>query len=150
MKLWLAVAVIAVAALTATAEQVQAFPSTPGFFRTPSGNIQCYGSGSSGFVQCGIKSGFKPRPPRKGPTCTFPDRIGLNAAGRSRLGPSICPGEDGGDSGPYAPDSVSRVLGYGKTWSGGGIRCTSALTGLTCRNKSGHGFFLSRARWRTF
>jgi hypothetical protein len=42
------------------------------------------------------------------------------------------------------------VLGYGKTWSGGGLRCTSAFKGLTCRNKSGHGFFLSRAHWRSF
>jgi len=43
---------------------------------------------------------------------------------------------------------VARVLDYGTTWSGGGVRCTSAATGLTCRNRSGHGFFLSRERWR--
>jgi Family of unknown function (DUF6636) len=43
-----------------------------------------------------------------------------------------------------------RVLGYGTTWSGGGLRCTSAVNGLICRNKSGHGFFLSRERWRAF
>ena len=125
--------------------------STPGYFRTPSGNIQCYGrSTGPSFVHCGIKSGFKPAPPRRGPTCTDVDRISLGATGRSRLGPSICPGEDGGDSGPYAPTSVSRVLGYGKTWRGGVISCTSTVAGLTCRNKSGHGFFLSRARWRAF
>ncbi|HWL33262.1 MAG TPA: DUF6636 domain-containing protein [Gaiellaceae bacterium] len=126
-------------------------PLTSGFFRTPSGNIQCYGSGKSpGFVHCGIKTGFKPPPPRRGPACTHIDRISLGGTGRTSLGRSICPGEDGGDSGPYAPYSVSRVLGYGKTWSGGGISCTSAVAGLTCRNKSGHGFFLSRARWRSF
>jgi hypothetical protein len=42
------------------------------------------------------------------------------------------------------------VLGHGKTWSGNGLRCTSAVKGLTCRNKSGHDFFLSRAHWRAF
>jgi hypothetical protein len=42
------------------------------------------------------------------------------------------------------------VLGYGRTWRVGGIRCASAPSGLTCRNKTGRGFFLSRERWRTF
>jgi hypothetical protein len=40
------------------------------------------------------------------------------------------------------------VLGYGKAWKGGGLRCVSAFTGLTCKNKNGHGFYLSRRRWR--
>ena len=51
----------------------------------------------------------------------------------------------------YVGDCVARVLAYGMTWSGGGgLRCRSAETGLTCRNASGHGFFLSRERWRSF
>jgi hypothetical protein len=45
---------------------------------------------------------------------------------------------------------VARVLAYGKTWAGEGLRCTSAEIGLTCRNRDGHGFFLSRERWRAF
>jgi hypothetical protein len=32
----------------------------------------------------------------------------------------------------------------------GGFRCTSAAVGLTCKNASAHGFFLSRERWRIF
>ncbi len=44
----------------------------------------------------------------------------------------------------------ARVLAYGTTWAGGGLRCASAETGLTCRNRDGHGFFLSRERWRAF
>jgi hypothetical protein len=39
-------------------------------------------------------------------------------------------------------------LAYGRTYAWHGIRCTSARTGLTCRNLSGHGFFLSRQRQR--
>jgi hypothetical protein len=34
-------------------------------------------------------------------------------------------------------------LGYGKTWSAYGFSCHSAKSGLTCQNRSGHGFFLS-------
>jgi Family of unknown function (DUF6636) len=41
-------------------------------------------------------------------------------------------------------------LAYGKSYAWHGIRCSSAATGLTCRNRSGHGFFLSGARQRTF
>lgn len=37
-----------------------------------------------------------------------------------------------------------KVLGYGETWSLGSISCSSDMNGLTCRNKEGHGFFLSR------
>jgi Family of unknown function (DUF6636) len=39
-------------------------------------------------------------------------------------------------------------LGYGRSYSWHGIRCASRTTGLTCRNRSGHGFFLSRQRQR--
>jgi Family of unknown function (DUF6636) len=44
-----------------------------------------------------------------------------------------------------------RTLGYGKTLRRGFFRCTSRQAGLTCRSlNSRHGFFLSRARQRTF
>ena len=42
------------------------------------------------------------------------------------------------------------TLAYGRTWSWHGFRCNSATTGLTCRNTSGHGFFLSRESQRVF
>ena len=37
-----------------------------------------------------------------------------------------------------------KILGYGESWSLGGVSCTSDRNGLTCRNKDGRGFFLSR------
>ncbi len=43
-----------------------------------------------------------------------------------------------------------RVLGYGETWSLGSISCSSDMNGLTCRNKEGHGFFLSRKSQAVF
>jgi hypothetical protein len=123
-----------------------------GWFKTPSGNIECgyeYGEGPTS-LQCGIKSGLKPPPPRRGPTCAQSNRVILGATGRPATGRSICPGEDESDAGPFAGEAAARVLGYGHMWTHGGIRCTSAFGGLTCRNESRHGFFLSRARWRAF
>jgi hypothetical protein len=120
-------------------------------FRTPSGNIVCQYLPASeafprAFLECVIKSKLRPAPPRR--SCQeggyAGDRVNLYATGRVSV-PSCA-----GDYGAYLYVDVARVLGYGKTWSAGGFSCTSAITGLTCRNKSGHGFFLSREHWRAF
>ena len=42
------------------------------------------------------------------------------------------------------------VLRYGRSIGWPGIRCASRRRGLTCRNLSSHGFFLSRERQRIF
>ena len=42
------------------------------------------------------------------------------------------------------------VLRYGRRWRWHGIVCTSRRVGLTCRNRSRHGWFLSRERQRIF
>ena len=49
-----------------------------------------------------------------------------------------------------ALDPRSPVLAYGKTRSFGSMRCTSRMTGFTCKNRDGHGFKLSRERQRLF
>jgi hypothetical protein len=123
-----------------------------GYFKSPSGNIVCaHAKGSAGVVvECGIHSGLKPKPPYNA-SCRASgldhnaDRISLAATGRTPY-PRAC----SGDAGPFVGQSIARVLAYGKTWSRAGISCRSAFTGMTCRNRSGHGFFLSRARWRRF
>jgi hypothetical protein len=124
-----------------------------GHFKSPSGNIVCVYTtrGSPAVVECGIRTGLKPKPPYT-PRCRElrldhnADRIGLSATG-GRPRPPAC----SGDAGPYVGSGSARVLGYGKTWSGrGGLSCRSAFAGMTCRNPRGHGFFLSRERWRTF
>jgi hypothetical protein len=99
--------------LLAAAPAVEAAPALKsGYFRTPSGNIQCdyVYPGRYTYVRCGINRGFKPPPPRRGPSCTPIDRIGLNPTGGVRIGESTCPGEDTLDSGPYAPPSRSQAV----------------------------------------
>jgi Family of unknown function (DUF6636) len=124
-----------------------------GYLRAPSGNIQCewgYGGSSKPWVRCGIRSGLKPPPPSRGPGCVQRPWYVMSPTGPASLGPSICPGEDEGDSGPFADSRTAKLLPYGKTWSAAGMSCASAVAGLTCRNRSRHGWFLSRARSRRF
>jgi hypothetical protein len=122
-------------------------PVGNGYFKTPSGNIVC--SYTRTLVGCAIKSGLKPAPPAA-PGCSPSNQVFLRTTGRAQTGASTCPGGSV-IPGPVAGESVALVLAYGKTWRGSdGLRCASAFTGLTCRNKSGHGFFLSRETWRSF
>jgi Family of unknown function (DUF6636) len=43
-----------------------------------------------------------------------------------------------------------HVLPYGRTWRFRAFTCVSRRTGLTCRNRAGHGLFLSRESYRLF
>jgi hypothetical protein len=47
-------------------------------------------------------------------------------------------------------DPRAPVLAYGRTRSFGSMRCTSRMSGMTCKNRDGHGFALSRERQRLF
>jgi hypothetical protein len=124
--------------------------SVLGSFKTPSGNIICvysYGGGVTENIECGIKSGLKPPPAHvncHGAGDFTNQRISLRATGRASY--VTC----AGDPGPFASQNSAHVLNYGKKWSHGPISCSSATNGLTCTNKSGHGFFLSRAHSRRF
>jgi len=120
-------------------------------FKTPSGNIVCeYPPGKEQVpaIVCGIESGLKPPPSRSAPACEHLDYVGnrvfLTATGHAR--PISC----AGDAGPFAFLDSAWVLKYSKSWRGDGFVCTSRTSGLTCRNRRGHGFFLSRAHWHPF
>jgi hypothetical protein len=65
----------------------------------------------------------------------YGDSYELPKTGRTIV---VCHGDTALD--PHAP-----ALAYGKTWQQAGLKCTSKTVGLRCTNKSGHGFFLSRA-----
>jgi hypothetical protein len=99
-------------------------------FQTPSRNIACLYSSSGGpgpFLRC--------------------DVLSLNDTGffldRRHRGRRI-----------HVTDSVvkrgARVVRYGTSVEYGPFRCASRRTGLTCKSRSRHGFFLSRRRQRTF
>jgi uncharacterized protein DUF6636 len=107
-------------------------------FRTPSSNIGCVFSSDPSlggtYLRCDILSGLNPKPRR---ACQL-DLTGYQMApkGRSSV---VCAGDT-------AVDRRAHALRYGSKWSRGGFTCTSRKAGLRCRNRSGHGFFLSRAR----
>jgi hypothetical protein len=107
-------------------------------FRTPSANIGCaYGAGGGrASLRCDILSGLKPRPP-KPRRCELDWGFGyaLSTIGRAQ---TVCAGDT-------AVDRRARVLRYGQRWSRSGFTCVSSFAGLRCTNRSGHGFFLSRA-----
>jgi hypothetical protein len=109
-------------------------------FRTPSSNIGCAFSSEPGrvgpYLRCDILSGLKPKPRRpKGCTLDWTFGFELNRTGRAR---TVCAGDT-------AVNRHAKVLRYGHKWSASGFSCTSRRTGLRCKNRSGHGFSLSRA-----
>jgi hypothetical protein len=114
----------------------------PGFvgFRTPSRNIVCgrlpAAYGSPEVLRCDIFSGLRPRPAR---ACEL-DWTGLSMRATRRAAPTC--------AGDTVNDPSFRVLPYGRTWSKGSFTCLSSRVGVSCANRAGYGFFLSRESWR--
>ena len=110
-------------------------------FKTPSGNIGCIYSDGPHYLRCDIRSGLKPAP-RHPAACRedYGDSLSMNATSRTRL---VCHGDT-------ALEPRARVVAYGGSIRVGPFTCTSRTTGLTCTNRSGHGWFLSRERYRLF
>jgi hypothetical protein len=136
-------ALAACAALAAAGARAGTLP-----FKTPSGSDVCetfLGPGPA-FLECGVVNAeLVPPPPRPSASACG----GLDFAGdRIRLGPSGRPyGFCAGDPGVLAQTAGARILAYGSSTAAGPFRCTSARAGLTCRNRSGHGFVLDGSRW---
>lgn len=106
--------------------------SADAFFKTPSGNILCQQVNSKRWVECSVASS------RHGSSLTV---YYVRRAGGARTFRS------GGNPAFEVP-----TLRYGrrKHLLNGGVVCTSRKSGLTCRNRSGHGFVLSAERQRRF
>jgi Family of unknown function (DUF6636) len=112
-------------------------------FATPSGNISCFASaGQHGFVECAIKSGLVPPPPRDG--CDL-EQPGLSLSSTGPAKPTCR-----SDPSPAWFDKQIPTLPYGTTWAGFGVSCLSESTGLRCTNRDGRGFLLAREQWSTF
>jgi hypothetical protein len=111
-------------------------------FRTPSKNIACAYSpaefGHAATLRCDILSGLKPQPQKR---CEL-DWVGAVMTRRGKAHP-LCAGDT-------VHDKRAPILRYGQTWKHRGFGCRSRRIGLKCRNRAGHGFFLSRQRWRTW
>ena len=109
-------------------------------FKSPSGNILCYGDDDS--VECRIVNKTNKTTLSKPKDCELDwgDGFGVSKTGRAYL---TCYG-----------DALSAfemsVLAYGKTIKGKGWQCTSAKTGMTCKNSQGHGFTLRRNKQTLF
>jgi hypothetical protein len=132
-----AAAVVALAAAASISAQTATYVP----FRTPSGNIACAASDAPVALRCDIRSGLRPTPPRRS-NCPvdFGDSVGMGKRGRPYL---VCHGDT-------VIDPRARVVRYGSSIRVLGFKCTSRTTGLTCANASGHGWFLSRERYRLF
>ena len=107
-------------------------------FTSPSKRISCAVFDDS--LRCDVLGyRWKSLPPKPS-SCDFDwgGAVGLSASGGPR---HLC-----------VSDAVDRgrVLGYGKSWRFGSFRCTMRTSGVTCTNRSHHGFELARERFRFF
>jgi uncharacterized protein DUF6636 len=120
--------------------------------RTPSTNITCFyvpaRPTAHGNLLCTIKHAVYTRALQA--RCIAPP-TGLDWHGftlsDTKRGEVLCAGGlmyDGRDTPRFF------TLAYGRTWRHSGLTCTSRVTGLTCRNATGHGLFLSRESWRVW
>ena len=118
-------------------------------FSTPSKNIGCQyarfdaqpnAAGFPATLRCDVRTGLHPKPARpRRCDLDWGDSLEMRKRGRVDV---VCHGDTALGS--------KHILRYGQTWRHDGFTCRSRMTGLTCRNLSGHGFFLSRQRSRTF
>lgn len=109
-------------------------------FRTPSGNIGCQGDTATSSIRCDIVARDW-RPSAKPASCDFDwgNAVGLRRTGATRF---LCVSDTVLGIGPK--------LSYGRSRRIGSITCTSRQRGLTCINRAGRGFELSRQRLRRF
>lgn len=110
-------------------------------FETPSGNIACI-MDVGVEVRCDIRR-RRWRPPPKPKSCPVDWGQGMVVGVRGR-GRFVC----AGDTALSPPGKRYRRLAYGKRIRIRGLTCVSRRVGLTCTNRAGRGFFLSRQRYR--
>jgi hypothetical protein len=119
----------------------------PGF-ASPTGNIRCAARTSQPAVlHCEL--GHADYAARLQARCTQGAGVDwhgfeLTAVGRGQI---ACAGGSW-HAGSEHPRYVT--LPYGRTWKAGPFGCVSQPRGVTCHNPRGHGFFLSRERYRVF
>jgi len=132
------------AAILATA--ASATQRVPGF-RTPTGNIKCLYVTPPGMMLCTVDRAAYAKTLQD--RCMAPGGAGLDWHGftltATRKATISC---SGGILYNGRPSYVT--LRYGKTFRRGAFTCTSRVSGVTCRSRSGYGLFLSRQSWRAW
>jgi hypothetical protein len=109
------------------------------YFHSPSGNIGC-GVSHQG-ARCDIRQKDW-RPPSRPRSCRLDWGYGLTLGKRGK-GRFFC----GSDS----LLGIGSRLAYGKSIRRGRFKCKSREDGMKCFNvRNGHGFFISRERYRRF
>lgn len=109
----------------------------PDGFMMPSGNVHCMADdGEGGWLRCDMVA--MARVPPRPADCDLDYGHAFEVSGGDRRAARICHGDTVRGDLP--------VLPYGMRWQRFGFTCLSEQRGLTCRNRSGRGFFLSRAR----
>lgn len=109
-------------------------------FKSPSGNIFCQMSvGEFNGVRCDILD-FQAS--YNDPACELDYGFAFEVASTGP-GYPLCAGDT-------VNDGSNAVLNYGQQFTHGSVTCVSEKSGVTCKNPSGHGFSLSRARQRVF
>lgn len=108
-------------------------------FQSPTGNIMClsYGDG----IRCDVMR-ISNNPPPRPADCDLEWGQAFEVGDNARRGVRLCYGDT--VAGNY------RTLAYGRTFKGAGITCTSAQSGVTCTNRRGAGFSISRSKQRVF
>ena len=114
------------------------------YFRTPSDNIYCGFNTFSGQgeVRCDIKS-YTPTLGQPPGDCDLDWGDSFSIGARDKRGSVVCHGDT-----IISPGA--KVISYGTSWSRRGITCAVEETGVTCTNRKGHGFFVSRREQNVF
>jgi uncharacterized protein DUF6636 len=140
--------VITAVAMSSSAAGGSGARVVPGF-RSPSGNISCYYNpkafarrGTKRLLTCGLRhADYAMRLQRR---CLAGDWHGFGLDTKARP-TSFCSGNP-----DFSIRPVYTTLVYGASWTRGPFTCSSRITGVTCRNQSAHGLFISRQAYRTW
>lgn len=114
-------------------------------FATPSRKIGCIGDRTE--MRCDIRE-TSATPPPKPRSCRFDWGTAYVITPTAGKGRGLC----ASDTALPSPGERIRILQYGQKirLGNGAIVCASRRTGLTCVNRAGHGFRLSRSVIRLF
>src|SRR5688572_12160776 len=126
--------------LLALALPASAQAADPKMWQTPSGNIACAAFGAN--LRCDMRElGNAPAPQPSSCEFDYGNAFGVSRTGRR--GKRLCYSDAVG--GPGTP-----TVRYGTTWRRNGFRCTVRRSGVRCKNKGDHGFFLRRGKQTLF